>query len=154
MRRCLILANDHSALSAGTGSGSVRKDDQVTQVGLILPKEGSRRVIDVNQWALKQSGAIDCAPVFYGDTYSVETGVSAAAAATATARVGMPAGVYNLDFRKYIDPATNPWGPVAGLNMIGKQPGDVKLAMTIGTYSSGDDVHMLWDELLPCNRGR
>jgi len=148
IRRLLMLVNDETALAAGTGSGSVRKDDEVTRIALQLPKDGDRNVFNIDQWEAKLNGAMP-SRIFYGDTYCIYTGVSAAATTTATGRIGVPVGVYNIDFRKYADTSINPMGEVAGMDMLTKQPGDVKLAVTIGTYADGDDVKLLWDELKP-----
>lgn len=148
IRRLLMLVNDETSLAAGTGSGSVRKDDEVTRIAFLIPQEGGRAVFTLDQWEAKLSGAMP-SRIYYGDTFCIYTGVSAAATTTATGKIGVPAGIYNIDFRHYADTSINPLGEVAGLNQIGKQPGNMELAATIGTYADGDDVHLLWDELLP-----
>jgi len=148
VRRVLILANDNTALSAGTTCGDIRKDDQVTRIGVTLPEEGSRRSLDVTQWEAKREGA--SANVFYGDQWNEAAGaVSLNAITRASARMGQPIGVYCVDFRRYGDLSINRWGKIAGLDQRNKAPGNLYLAMTIGSYTSGDDVHMLWDEMVP-----
>lgn len=148
VRRVIILANDHTALSAGTSCGDIRKDDQVTRIGLTLPEEGSRRTIDITQWEAKRSSA--SASLFYGDQWSEAAGALSLNACTrAGGRIGQPVGVYCVDFRKYGDATLNRWGGLAGLDQRGKAPGNLYLAMTIGTNTSGDDVHLLWDEVVP-----
>lgn len=136
-----VLANDHTAFSAGTGCGDIRKDDQVTELAVQLPKEGNRAVI---QYAVEDLKAqCQVAPAFFGNesTYG--------ATASAVWQHGAPIGAYHVDFRKYTDPAVFAQGYFYGLDQLNKQPGNLKLAMTIGSYTSGDDVKILWEEMSP-----
>ncbi len=132
LRRILVLCQDE------TGVVPVRKDDQVTGVKVELPRIGSAiveaTIEDLKLLTAKRYGL---------PQWSQETALGA----IATTRPGydgqsiLPAGLFIIDLRDYADPL---WG----LNLTNYQTGDVKLGLTIGARTAGDDTLIYWDQLM------
>ena len=130
LRRIAILTQDATAISSG---GPLLANDIVDVVGLVLPKE-NRRLIEIDF-----------------DTLLLSGGVPDVAAMTAAGAVTKPAdlvvdGFVVVDLRQY-------GHPDYGLDLTGYQTGDVKLAFTIPSGTSGDDI-IIWYDTVQAHAGR
>lgn len=121
LRRIVIQEKNEATPSA-------RTDDQVTEIALKLP-QASQRIIQDDLVAM---------------TYTqgpIESLQEADVAITAgVIRTGPGTAV--LDLRQHADPDY-------GMNLMAYRPGDVKLGMTVGSYTSGEDTYLWYDQLRP-----
>lgn len=122
LRRIAIMAQDD------TSTRPLRADDEITEVGLVLPVGSQRLIKDdfvslVLQQGMLQSGLV---------TNQATTGGALA--------VGPGFGV--MDLRQHGDPDY-------GLDLRPYKSGDVKLGVTIGTYAAGDDSFYWYDCVKP-----
>ncbi len=118
-----------------------RKDDETTALKLWLPKTGEI-VLEENIYEAKHSmmSRFDV-PGSCGDVGPI--------GAIASTREGpsdltaiVPAGFVIIDLREFANPDY-------GLDLRQFQTGDVKLGLTIGSYSAGDMSTFYWDQLIP-----
>lgn len=122
VRRIAIMALDATAY---TSVGPLLKNDQMTEVGILLNKE-NRWLIQAREQALRLGG-----PVLDGGNTSDTPN---------TMEPYIMDGRYVLDLRQYDNPDY-------GLNTKGLQTGDVKLGMTIGAYASAEKEHIWYDQV-------
>jgi hypothetical protein len=132
LRRIIMLVQDETAISSGTSTGAVRKDDEVTGVRIKLPRAANKIVLEQNWEDLK----VSCAKKnrIMGSPFAV--------ADVEHFQVGIPDGFVIVDLRDYFD-------PIYGMDLTNYQTGDVKLGLTIGSRASGDDVIIYYDQLAP-----
>jgi len=136
LRRIIFLCQDETA------TVPVRKDDQVTHVKLKLPKTASTQI----------EATIQDLKLLTAKRYGLSGFAMNAVLGAATTRPGwevekvLPAGLFILDLRDYFH-------PVWGANLTGFQTGDVKLGLTIGSRTAGDDTIIYWDQLMPVEDG-
>jgi hypothetical protein len=114
-----------------TATRPLRASDEVTAIALKMPSIGSKLVeVDFEAlWLAQQHGT------FLTADDAVSTGA-----------VHVANGVALIDLKKH---GITDLGREYGINMINARNGDWKLGMTIGTYSSGDDVLLWYDRLIP-----
>lgn len=117
-----------------------RKDDEVTAVKLWLPKTGVI-ILEQNIYELKQSmmSRFGCHGVA-GDVGPIGA-IATIRPAPESLQDMVPAGFAIIDLRAF--------GGQYGLDLRGYQTGDVKLGLTIGSYSAGDDTTFYWDQVIP-----
>lgn len=128
LRRILVMAQDDTAVGS---FGPLVVDGQVSEFGLKLEKE--------NRWIIDgiRAKAIQLANPAMGGMSVVDT--------PNTNSPWAPAGFYNLDLRKYGDRDF-------GIPTTGLDPGDIKLAMTIAAYATGEVEQVWYDTLIPYRR--
>lgn len=139
LRRILILVQDETA------TVPVRKDDQVTGLKLELPK-APMDIIEATWEDLKVLTAKR-----YGLSQWEQEGVLGAVATTRPGYDGqaiLPAGLVIIDLRDFAG-YDGLFHPIYGMNLTKFQTGDVKLGLTIGSRTAGDDVIIYWDQLVP-----
>lgn len=124
LRRIAMLAQDETT---NANAGPLRAYDEVTKVGLLLPKE-SRRLIELRTQALSLTN------------FAIHDQQKDNAASHGVLRA--PVGFWIVDLRPYAHPD---WGA----NLIGYQTGDVKLGVTVENYTSGDDTLIWYDGVQP-----
>ncbi len=124
LRRIFILAQDETA------TRPIRKDDEITEVKLYSSK---RTFIEANWEDLKTEWFKDARMAGY--PFQV--------ADTITGHQSIPDGLVVIDLRKMVG---EDFSPMWGLNLKPPvQAGAVKLGLTIGAYTSGDDYLIYWD---------
>lgn len=127
LRRIFILVQD----AGSTGYDLLRKDDEVTQIKLKLPKAAMAQIelewLDLKMDCAKTAG-VSCVPL-QGVDAEVEN-------------MCIPDGWAIIDLRKYFH-------PLYGANLTGYQAGDVKLGMTTVGATAGDDIILYYDQLQP-----
>lgn len=124
LRRVAVMCQDHQDYSA---AGPLLMTDQVTELGIRLAKD-NRRLIEVRAKTNELAQ-----PVY--DGFQVADTPNTLYAYT----VG---GLYLLDLRAHGDPNY-------GMDLRGLQTGAVKLATTIGAYTSGDVEYCWFDQVQP-----
>ncbi len=118
-----------------------RKDDEITALKLYLPRTGEI-VFEQNIYELKQTmmARFGCRGIA-GDVGPIGAIATIRPAPGAGLDI-VPAGFAVIDLR--------PFGnPLYGLDLRGYQTGDLKLGLTIGSYSAGDDSTWYFDQLVP-----
>jgi len=127
LRRIGMLVQDE------TSARPVRKNDEVTRVGIILPV-GNQRIVDVDF-------------VTMTNIQQVDQGLLVAdSAMTGIPGLAIGEGFYVPDLREL---GSTPFSPDYGMDLRGYKVGDVLLGLTIENYTSGDDTQIWWDQLLP-----
>lgn len=130
LRRIFILAQDETA------TRPVSKDDEVTGVKLSVP--GTGQVIFEQNWEDLKTAS--WAGKIAGYPFQLADAV--------TGRMNLPDGMAVIDLRKFRGPGFH---PLYGMDLTQTQQGRVKLGLTIGSYTSGDDSLIYWDQLQPVN---
>lgn len=127
LRRIFMLVQDE------TGTRPIRKDDEVTGVKLYVP--GKSLIFVESNW----------------EDLKVETAKNARlpgyqfqVADTITGHMEIPDGLVVIDLRKF---RGDGFSPIYGMDLRAAQAGNVKLGLTIGSNTSGDDVLIYWDQL-------
>lgn len=103
-------------------------DDQITQVALKLPQASQRLIQDDFTALVYTQGSIGSMP-------EADVGVTGGTMVTAP-------GMAIMDLRQHADPDY-------GMNLMPYGPGAVKLGMTVGSYASGDDAYLWYDQVRP-----
>ena len=123
VRRIAIMALD---ATAGSSDGPLLSSDQMTEVGIKLPKE-NRRLIEVRSKQLELSQ-----PLW--------DGMQVADTPNTQSPHNTTGGFYLLDLRQYDHPDY-------GIDARRLNTGDLKLGMTIGDYSSAEKEHIWYDQI-------
>ena len=125
VRRIFLLSQDEVAKN--TTNGPVLANDEIDTVALELPRTNETPVsVDWQTLAFTQSKPTSMQVIN----------------APNTAYPYGPGGFAILDLRQL---SNSPWG----LNLTEKNTGDVKLALKVQNYSSGDDTTIFYDMLKP-----
>lgn len=128
LRRMAILVQDES-------TPPVRKDDQVTEIGIKLPQE--RVKLLYMPWEdFKQLAAT---------WYKVPSVVDNQVTNIEYATPAVPDGFGIIDFRAF---AVQPKSRLYGIDARTFNPGDFKLGLTTATPTTGEDVIIWYDELI------
>lgn len=118
-----------------------RKSDEVTGIKMKLPKAGQyvfEQNIEELQHAMCQRYGLRGIAGDVGPLGAIAT----TRPAPATMLSMVPAGFTVIDLR--------PFGhPLYGLDLRDYQTGDLKLGLTIGSYTALDNTTIYWDQLLP-----
>lgn len=125
VRRIVVMAHDDTAVGS---NGPLVVGDQIDELGLKLVKD-NRRLIHIRTRTMEVCGS----PWFDGGII-VDT--------PNTLDAFSQPGLHTLDLRQYGDRDY-------GLDARGMNTGDLELAMTIGTYASGDIVRVWYDQVQP-----
>lgn len=121
LRRIAVIAKNEATPNA-------MADDQITQVALKLPQASQRLIQD------------DFTAMVYTQG-SIQAQAGADVAVTAGVMQTQP-GMAIMDLRQHADPDY-------GMNLMPYGPGAVKLGMTIGDYTSGEDTYLWYDQVRP-----
>jgi len=123
VRRIAIMALD---ATAGSSDGPLLSEDQMTEVGIKLPKE-NRRLVEV------RSKQLELANPLWDGMQVVNT-------ANTQSPHNTTGGLYVLDLRQYDHPDY-------GIDARRLNTGDLKLGMTIGAYASAEKEHIWYDQV-------
>ena len=127
VRRIVLLTQDHTAVTSG---GPLLADDIFSKAGILLPME-TRRLVEIDDEALASMCGV------LADGYDV----GAAADANKVEGYQFP-GFYVIDLRNLAH-------PTYGLDLRAYEKGAAKLAFTIPSGSSGDDILIWYDQVQP-----
>ena len=130
LRRIVIMTQEATAITSG---GPLLANDIVSKIGLLLPKT-SQRLIEVDDEAL----AAVCGVL--ADGYDV----GSAADCNKVEGYQFP-GFYVIDGKQFGN------SKLYGLDLTNFQTGDAKLAFTIPSGTTGDDIIIWYDTVQPYN---
>ncbi len=126
VRRIVIMCLDHQTKTAG---GPLLKDDQVTEMGVLLTKNNQRVIVT-------RTKAAELVQPWFDGMATVDT--------PNTAEPWTVPGLFSLDLRQVAD---HDYGIDTVRDKL--QTGDIVLGLTIGAYTSGDLENIWYDVLVP-----
>ncbi len=149
LAQCSMLQGWPRQSAESNGANPTRVPGEMLRIGgvkVFLPKK-STTILESNWEDLKYATSRRYGVV--GDPQPTVLGAIATTRPGYNGAMHSPAGFAIIDLRDYVDPADNPLGRLYGLNLVGKQAGDVKLGLTITNRAAGDATIIYWDIVQP-----